>query len=188
MRPHWDDVWLDVARVLSMRSLCIRARVGAVIVSADNRIVSSGYNNPARGFDHRDEPCTVWCLRGQGDVIDQSYANCPSLHAESNALMAGNRVLWQGGTLYITGHICADCAKLIGNSGLAMVIIQDDGVNREYRNYDETYRGLRALGIGVEVLSPKPWKTNEIAVDSDVETFLNQPLQDGLRTVRDQAQ
>ena len=170
MRPHWDDVWLDVARVLATRSLCSRAQVGAVIVDAENRIVSTGYNNPARNFDHRDESCTAWCARAQGDVVEGSYSNCPSLHAEANALMAGNRMLWQGGTVYVTGHVCADCAKLIGNSGLARVVVQDDGVDREYRNYDDTYRSLRALGIGVEVFPPQ---------DQDVIDFMNQRLEDG---------
>jgi dCMP deaminase len=154
MRPHWDDVWIAVAKVVSTRSLCSRAQVGAVIVNVENRVIATGYNGPPHNFDHRERQCNEWCLRAQGNVIEASYANCPSLHAEANALMAADRSTWAGGKIYVTGHVCADCAKLIGNSGLSMVIVQDDGVDREYRGYEETYRGLRALGIGVEVLPP----------------------------------
>lgn len=151
-RPHWDDTWLEVAQVVARRSLCSRAQVGAVITDAEHRIVATGYNGPPRNFDHRNEPCTEWCERARGNVIEQSYANCPSLHAEANALMAADRSVWAGGTIYVTGHVCANCAKLIGNSGLVRVVVDDDGVNREYRQYEDTYRFLRALGVGVEVM------------------------------------
>lgn len=176
MRPDWDDVWLGVAQVIAGRSLCSRAQVGAVIVDDRSRVVATGYNGPPRGYDHRGETCEAWCERGSGVVVEGSYANCPSLHAEANALMAADRSAWQGGVIYVTGHVCADCAKLIGNSGLSRVIIQDDGVDREYRSPDEQYRFLRALGIGVEVL--------RLPRDALIAAFLDQRLQDG-RTVRD---
>jgi dCMP deaminase len=155
MRRHWDDVWLDVAAVVATRSLCTRAHVGAVIVDDRYRVVATGYNGPPRWFDHRDEPCTAWCERAQGNVIEQSYANCPSLHAEANALMAADRSAWQGGVLYVTGHVCADCAKLIGNSGLSRVVVLTDG-SGDYRNPDQSYRFLRMLGIGVEIFTSQP--------------------------------
>lgn len=151
MRPTWDDLWLDVAQVIATRSLCSRAKVGAVIVDPERRVVATGYNGPARGFDHRDEPCTSWCPRTTNVHLNTEYSDCPSLHAEANALMAADRSSWQGGTIYVTGHVCSGCAKLIGNSGLARVVVRDDGRDRSYRGYDETYRGLRSLGIGVEV-------------------------------------
>jgi dCMP deaminase len=152
-RPHWDDVWLEVAGVIAKRSLCTRAQVGAVIVDQRSRVVATAYNGPPHGFDHRSAPCTEWCPRAQGNVIEQSYANCPALHAEANALLAADRSTWAGGTIYVTGHVCADCTKLIGNSGLSRVVVGDDGVDRGYRNSDESYRFLRSLGIGVEILN-----------------------------------
>lgn len=153
---------MDVAQVVAQRSLCTRAQVGCVIADTSNRIIATSYNGPAKNFDHRDEPCTEWCPRAQGDVVAQSYANCPSLHSEANALLAADKSMWQGGTIYVTGHVCADCAKLIGNSGLARVVVQDDGVDREYREYDESYRRLRALGIGVEI-----WPAKQPAQDAE---------------------
>lgn len=151
IRPHWDDVWLQVAQTVATRSLCVRSRVGAVIVDAENRIVATGYNGPARGFDHRNAPCSDWCERAVTNVADVTYANCPSLHAEANALMAADRSSWQGGTIYVTSPVCFSCGKLIGNSGLSRVVVIDDG-NGERRASTETYRALRALGVGVEVL------------------------------------
>lgn len=151
-RLHWDDVWMEVALIMSQRSLCSRAQVGAVIVNRDYRVVATGYNGPPANFDHREESCINWCARAQGDVMEQSYANCPSLHAEANALLSADKSAWQGGTIYITGDVCADCAKLIANSGLVrVVVVHEEG--RDYRNSDEQYRFLRSLAIGVEVVN-----------------------------------
>jgi dCMP deaminase len=151
MRPHWDDVWLEVARAIAQRSLCIRAQVGVVIVDSENRIVSTGYNGPPAAFDHRDQPCNLWCDRGAGG---EAGTNCPASHAEQNAFMAADRSSWQHGTLYVTGHVCAECTKLISNSGLSRVVVQPDDVDRSYRDYDDSYRFMRSMGIGVEVLEP----------------------------------
>lgn len=155
MRPYWDDIWLEVAQVIAKRSLCSRAQVGAVIVNDQFRIVATGYNGPPRNFDHRGETCDHWCPRVQDDDHSPSYSNCPSLHAEANALMAADRSMWQGGVIYITGAVCGDCVKLIANSGLARVVVQAEDVDRSYRNADAQYHFLRGLGIGVEVL-PAP--------------------------------
>lgn len=152
-RPHWDDVWLEAGGVLARRSLCSRAQVGAVITDANHRVVSTGYNNPPANFDHRDQSCEHWCPRAQAETLHREYDDCYALHAEANALMAADRSTWQGGTIYVLGDICFNCAKLIANSGLAMVIVKSDP-GREYRKADESYRFLRSLGIGVEVLIP----------------------------------
>lgn len=164
MRPHWDDVWLGVAQVIARRSLCVRAQVGAVIVNDRYRVVSTGYNGPPRGFDHRDEPCSSWCERGRRTPMPD-YSDCPSLHAEANALMAADRSSWQGGVLYVTGDVCSGCAKLIGNSGLSRIVVQRDDADRTYRGSDDSYAFLRSLGIGVEVLPSLDFKYTGIRRD-----------------------
>ena len=47
-RPSWDEYFMRIAQVASMRSNCIKRKVGAVVVK-DRRIVSTGYNGtPSR--------------------------------------------------------------------------------------------------------------------------------------------
>lgn len=80
------------------------------------------------------------------------YSDCPALHAEANALMASDRSLRVGGTIYITSHPCLPCAKLIANSGLTGVYVGHDG-QHEYRRDGAVYGYLMDLGIRVwEVL------------------------------------
>ena len=49
-RPTWDEVWSEMAHIISMRSLDPRTRVGAVIVTDDNtQVLAVGYNGDHRG-------------------------------------------------------------------------------------------------------------------------------------------
>jgi dCMP deaminase len=154
-RPTWQETRIAMARELAKRSLCVRDRVGALIVDKDDKIIGEGYNGPARYTNHDQRPCTDWCPRAKmknPEVLIAGYDNCPSLHAEANALMASDRSLRVGGIIYITSHPCLACAKLISNSGLTGVYVGHDG-QHEYRRDSSVYRYLMDLGIRVwEVL------------------------------------
>lgn len=76
------------------------------------------------------------------------YSDCPSLHAEANALMTSDRSLRVGGTIYVTSHPCMGCAKLIANSGLTGVFVGHDGTH-EYRRDPAVYGYLMNLGTRV---------------------------------------
>lgn len=110
---------------MSRRSSCTRAQVGAVIVK-DNRVVSTGYNGPASGHPaDTDLGCLSWCLRAAGTPdLAQGYGlACPSIHAEANALLHASRRDVEGAVMYVTHAPCADCAKLISNSGVAELVM-----------------------------------------------------------------
>lgn len=158
-RPNWDQTRMSMAQVIAKRSLCSRDQVGAVIVDATGKIIGEGYNGPPQGYPHNDEPCVKWCVRAatadwetnsnapadlpefcrasyKKGTPSEDYSDCPSLHAESNALMMSDRSLRQGGIIYVTSTICWGCAKLIANSGLTEVVV-DASVQRQHRQWDE---------------------------------------------------
>lgn len=152
-RPSWDETWLNVAEVVARRSLCVRDQVGAVIVDARNRIVATGYNGPPTGFPRVGlKRCNEWCSRGasNGDNLDSDYRDCPSNHAEINALSVCDRSTFQGGTIYVTSHTCHNCCKAVANSGLARVVVRPRlvAVHREPTTW---YAFLRNCGLTVEV-------------------------------------
>lgn len=124
-RSSWDTVWADVAQAVSRRSACDRAQVGAVLVR-QNRVVATGYNGPASGYPaDTSQGCQQWCQRASGNAtVDSPYGySCPSIHAEANALLYASRADAEQATLYVTHAPCADCAKLISNSGVARVVL-----------------------------------------------------------------
>ena len=132
VRPPWDLVWMEIAETISKRSRCSRAQVGAVVVSKNQRICATGYNGPAANWPYNTD-CIEWCPRARGEVpLDNTYDTCPSIHAESNALLYVDRSQVEGGTIYVTGACCMQCAKLISNSGITQVVmkIRDVDVHR----------------------------------------------------------
>lgn len=139
-RQSWTDTWMAVAVVVGHRSRCDRAKVGAVVVGPNQRIVSTGYNGPPAGFLRRNSgqgghvsvhiegPCVNWCERAASGQATRDYHNCPAVHAEVNALIYADRRLYEGGSIYVTSPICFDCAKIVANSGLKNVVWMDDKI------------------------------------------------------------
>ena len=178
-RPTWDETRIEMARVIARRSLCSRDRVGAIIVDFENKIIGEGYNGPPRLFNHGNLPCDLWCSRVQSRACDcgfpgeggllfkdkhlsncaayatstrkTDYSDCPSLHAEANALMMSARSLRVGGIMYVTSHPCFPCAKLIANSGLMGLYVHTDEAH-EYRNDPAVYKFLTDLEILVRIV------------------------------------
>lgn len=68
----------------------------------------------------------------------ESYANCPSLHAEANAISVCDRSQRSYGTIYTTSIPCMDCAKLIANSGIMRVVYRDTPRGRERERRDQS--------------------------------------------------
>ena len=140
VRPSKDVSFMEIAESVSMRSTCLRRRYGAVIVSKDGRIVSTGYNGAPR---HRVNCCDLnSCLRDELKIKPGThYELCRSVHAEANAIINGNPLDIIGGTLYLSGtdaatnkpskHIspCAMCQRLILNAQIARVVMRDENRN-----------------------------------------------------------
>jgi dCMP deaminase len=156
-RPDWDQTWIAVAKTIALRSLCSRDKVGAVVVSKQNRLLETGYNGPPSGFVTEDKPCSEWCQRAIGAAgslkgsVMLDYSDCPSLHAEWNALLRGDRAAREGGTIYTTSHVCMTCAKAIANSGLSNLFIDSSISDPVWRNPTEVYRFLDKCGIEIYV-------------------------------------
>jgi dCMP deaminase len=150
-RPTWDATWIAVADSISLRSRCSRAQIGAVIVSKDQRISSTGYNGPAATLDVEGD-CINWCPRAQGVVpLDNLYDACPSIHAEANALLYVDRSRVEGGTIYITDVACLQCAKLVSNSGIKRVVMRVQST-AAHRNPAATIEYFAKCDIDVVIL------------------------------------
>lgn len=151
-RPGWAETWTTIAEVIASRSLCTRAQIGAVITDRDNRVVATGYNGPPAGFEHGGRPCTEWCPRSTATDLDPDYADCLSLHAEMNAIAVCDQQVRAGGSIYVTGHVCMMCAKIIANSGLKRVFVHvASGAAASHRQPDRSYALLRACGVEVTI-------------------------------------
>jgi dCMP deaminase len=123
-RPSWDEYFMDIVRLVSRRSTCLRRSVGAVLVK-DKRILATGYNGAPSGLRHCVE---VGCLREKMNISSgERHELCRGLHAEQNAVIqsALHGVSLKGATLYGTNHPCVICAKMIINAGIERVYYGD---------------------------------------------------------------
>jgi dCMP deaminase len=112
-QEQFDQRYLEMARIWSKNSYCIRRQVGALIVK-DRMIISDGYNGTPEGFENVCE--------------DENNKTKPYvLHAEANAItkVAKSNNSSEGSTLYITTSPCMECAKLIIQSGIRRVVYSD---------------------------------------------------------------
>jgi len=121
-RPGWDEYFLEIAKLVSRRSTCLRRQVGAVIVKG-TRMLSTGYNGAPAGLTH----CEVaGCRREKLKVPSgERHELCRGLHAEENAIIqaACYGVSISGATLYVTHQPCCPCAKSLINAGIKKIII-----------------------------------------------------------------
>jgi dCMP deaminase len=127
---------MEIAKVISMRSTCIRAHAGSIIVR-DDVIVSTGYSGSPR-----EEPncCDVGvCERDRlGIRPGERYEICRSVHSEANAIInaarSGASVI--GGDIYIYferldgqkikhGGPCLMCLRMIKNAGIRKFVIKE---------------------------------------------------------------
>ncbi len=144
-RPDWDAYFLDIAKLVSKRSTCLRRKVGALIVK-NRRILTTGYNGTPTGITH----CEVTgCLREKLKVPSgERHELCRGLHAEQNSIIqaALYGVNIKGGTLYCTNQPCSICAKMLINAGIKEIVMESgypDKMAKEF--FDEAGIKVRTL-------------------------------------------
>lgn len=124
VRPSWDSWALSLAATVATRADCTRSKVGAVILSADHRVLAVGYNGLAAGIPGcasagncpRGRLSTEECQR------DSDYANCAATHAERNAIEHAPAHELPRATLYCTRKPCPACQTLITAAGISRVV------------------------------------------------------------------
>lgn len=125
---------MAVAVLYSELSYCNRRKVGAVLVSKDNRILCCGYNGNTAGT-------TNDCEGQDGLTLETVH------HAEMNLIgyCAKYGISTLDTTMYVTLAPCINCAKAIEISGISKVIYLE-----EYGNKQEGLLYLKNRGILVE--------------------------------------
>lgn len=136
-RPSWEEYFIEIAKIVSSRSTCLRRRYGAVIVK-DNVIVSTGYNGAPRGSIN----CVdiQRCSRKELNIpAGERYELCAAVHAEQNAIINGSPERMKDAIIYIAGFEednsfadgkpCLLCRRMIKNAQIKEIIyLFKDGV------------------------------------------------------------
>ncbi|MFW9827068.1 MAG: cytidine/deoxycytidylate deaminase family protein [Candidatus Thorarchaeota archaeon] len=118
-----DQYFMKIAEVASLRSTCIKRKVGAVLIK-DDHILSTGYNGAPSGLPH----CTSnSCVRKNLKPAENPEL-CRGVHAEINCIIqaALHGTAIEGNTsLYTTTFPCMSCLKLIINAKIKRLIYKE---------------------------------------------------------------
>lgn len=111
-RLSWQDYFMANAELISKRSTCDRAFVGAVLVK-NNRIIATGYNG---GVSETDNCSEVGHQMEDGHCIR-------TVHAEMNALIqcAKEGISTNNTEVYVTHFPCLNCTKALLQAGVTKV-------------------------------------------------------------------
>lgn len=113
----WDEYFMWMATVASIKSKDPKCCVGAVIVSADHVLLSTGFNGLPRGvyddshiLENADEKLKIIC------------------HAEQNAILNAARmgVGLKGSSIFVTKFPCLPCCSHIIQAGINRIYTHDD--------------------------------------------------------------
>lgn len=116
----WDQYFMGIAKMSSMRSKDPNTSVGACIVGTDNKILSVGYNGMPHGCSDDEYP---W-ERDAADPLDTKYLYV--CHAELNALLNYTGTHLKESRIYTTLFPCNDCTKALIQSGIREVIYMEN--------------------------------------------------------------
>lgn len=112
----WDEYFLWIAEAVAIKSKDPRCSVGAVIVSDENIVLSTGFNGLARRI-HDDE-------RLLADAEEKLKVIC---HAEANAIYNAARlgVALHGASIFVTKFPCLACCNAIIQAGISRIYTHD---------------------------------------------------------------
>jgi thymidylate synthase len=132
-KPRWDEYFMSMAVLTSMRSFDPSQKNGAIIADENNKILSIGYNGFPRGSVDELIPRT----RPEKHLF--------VVHAEQNAILNKQFDL-TGSTLYVTAFPCLPCMKSIIQSGIKRVVYLNAIKSRDISENDE--KAIQTLLIG----------------------------------------
>lgn len=157
MRPDWDQYFMAMAHLASVRSHDEQTQVGCVIVNDKNHIISIGYN----GFP-------------AGTKDDKLPRKRPGkypfmLHAEQNAI--SNMIIKSENLrAYVTAYPCSICSKLLWQNNIRELIVDKQGIIYSMNEGDV---------LVINFLLDNGLKIKEILFDQDIFTSLGSKLKRG---------
>lgn len=135
---NWDDYFMGIAILSSMRSKDPNTQVGACIINEEKRIIGVGYNGLPKGCEDDEFP---W--EREGEYLETKYPYV--CHAELNAILNSIKSL-KNCSIYVALFPCNECSKAIIQSGIKEIIYLSDKYDGTKEN-KASKKMLNAAGV-----------------------------------------
>ncbi|XP_031838739.1 deoxycytidylate deaminase [Nomia melanderi] len=117
---NWEEYFMAIAFLAAKRSKDPATQVGACVVNDENKIVGVGYNGMPIGCSDDEFP---WSKNSDNRLETKYPYVC---HAELNAILNKNSCSIKNCTMYVALFPCNECAKVIIQSGIKLVVYMSD--------------------------------------------------------------
>lgn len=128
----WTERYIALAKEVSTWSKDPSRQIGAVCVSSNKQVLSTGYNGFPRNIQD-----SVKRLSNR----EEKYKYV--VHAEMNCIYNAcyNGISLKDSTLYIYGlPVCCECAKGIIQVGISKVIMQDPDYETDLGRWEDSFK------------------------------------------------
>jgi dCMP deaminase len=146
-----DNFFISIAQEIAMRSKDRSRKVGCVLVSQDNEIISTGFNRFPRGVDDTPE-----------DRHQRPDKYLWTAHAEVVAvgLAVKNGLSLDGSVAYIPFYPCSTCAGLLIESGISRLVAYKPDFDAPKYGHDFriSEKILKEAGVVIEYVPGEPPK------------------------------
>jgi dCMP deaminase len=147
-RKDWDTYFMDIAYMVSTRSLCSRRHVGSVLVQG-KKLLGTAYNGAPMGVPDCSEAGCMIAEEYEVEEVDgkeqmvKKQRCIRTIHAEQNLLLFTDRIDREGSTVYVTDQPCWTCANMLANSGIREIVF-----HRSYpKDSDKVTKLMEQKGI-----------------------------------------
>ena len=148
---NWDEYFMGLAYLSSLRSKDPNTKVGACIVDRDHKVVSIGYNGMPRNINDDD---LSW---NKGEGLDSKYLYV--CHAEFNAILnCRDGTNLKDCILYVTLFPCNECAKAVIQTGIKEVVYNEN----KYKDTTGVQASLKMLTLAGITIRQFEGRTPEI--------------------------
>jgi dCMP deaminase len=160
-RPNWDNYFLAIVKVVSLRQTCDRGQTGCLIVK-NNHILATGYAGSPPGLPHCDD--VGHSMERSIPFINYNHSQLPvgaypkeifgdhhdhcirTIHAEMNAINQAAKygIAIEGATLYCSITPCYRCCMSIISVGIKRVVCQ-----KKYHQGEISEKMFKDVGIDI---------------------------------------
>lgn len=135
----WDRRFMQIAYLTASWSKDPNTKVGCVVIDSDFNQLSGGFNGLPRGI--ADSP---------DRLANRDIKLLYIVHAEANAVAAAarNGHSLKGATCYVTRRPCCQCASLLIQAGVAVVVVPNRTDEKRWlENVEAAERVLVEAGV-----------------------------------------
>ena len=141
---EWDEYFMEITKSVARKSKDPSSKMGCVIVDANNRVISLGYNGMLQGADE-----------SKMTLTERPMKYYFAIHSEMNALIFAHQDL-TGCTLYNRVATCENCLKYCLQAGIKRFVYNELRVKSHSSDPKKSMTNIETDEAVVRLLSSMP--------------------------------